>query len=92
MMMDKDSVEGTAQRWAGKAQETVGKALDDPEMQAAGAGRQLGGLAQEAYGDTKDTVANAVRCAGKMVEQQPLTALLAVGVAGYLLGRFSSWR
>jgi uncharacterized protein YjbJ (UPF0337 family) len=66
--MNKDQIKGTARNIAGKAEEAVGKALDNKKMQSNGLKEQIVGNAEKAMGDVKQGVKNvsdAVKQASK---------------------------
>ncbi len=53
-MPNKDHVKGKAREVGGTAQEKIGEATGDEELEARGAGNRAGGKAQGAIGDLKD--------------------------------------
>jgi uncharacterized protein YjbJ (UPF0337 family) len=57
--MDQDQVEGTAQKYAGKAQGAVGDLVGDSKTQAEGMAREAGGSVQQAVGAAKDAASTA---------------------------------
>lgn len=66
--MNKEQIEGTAKDLAGKAQEAVGKVLNDKELQVKGLQKQIAGNAEKSLGDVKQTVTDirdALKKAGK---------------------------
>jgi uncharacterized protein YjbJ (UPF0337 family) len=74
-----DHIEGKAQTFTGRVQETVGNAIGDRDTEARGAYNQAAGQAKQAAADITDTI-----------KAQPiLSALVALGI-GYLIGRFTA--
>ena len=59
--MDKDRVDGIADKVAGSMKEAIGKVTGDTKLQAEGTAQKTNGIIQNAAGKTKD----AVRDAGK---------------------------
>jgi uncharacterized protein YjbJ (UPF0337 family) len=59
--MNKDQVKGTVKEAAGKVQEGVGRAINSPEQQAKGLGKQIEGGAQKTFGDLKEAVKDAAK-------------------------------
>ncbi|MXP64596.1 CsbD family protein [Roseomonas sp. M0104] len=95
--MNSDRIEGSMEDFAGRAQEGMGDLTGDREQKARGVVRQIAGRAQHAYGDARDYAQHAYDDArhyaqdagervGRVVEHQPLTSLLVVGILGYILG------
>ena len=54
--MNKDQIKGTVKDLIGKAQEAVGKTIDDQEIQRKGIQKQALGSAEKAIGDAKQSV------------------------------------
>jgi uncharacterized protein YjbJ (UPF0337 family) len=74
-----DRIEGTAQNFAGRVQETVGNTIGDRDTQARGVYNQAAGQAKQTAADITDTI-----------KAQPiLSSLVALGI-GYLIGRFTA--
>jgi uncharacterized protein YjbJ (UPF0337 family) len=96
--MDENRVSGTARNIGGKLEEGVGRVTGDTKTQAAGVAKQVGGAAQDMYGQARDIASDAVGTARdtassfeKMlrdtIETQPYTtAFVALGL-GWLIGR-----
>ncbi len=57
--MDKDEIKGKAKDVAGRAERQVGEWTGDKDAQAEGAGKQVEGKVQNAWGKTKDAVRDA---------------------------------
>ncbi len=57
--MNKDQIQGTAKKVAGKIQESVGKVTGSKKQQAKGLAKQVTGKAQESYGDAKQMARDA---------------------------------
>ena len=64
-----DKIAGKANELAGQARQSVGKAIDDKEMQGKGIAQEVKGDAQQAKGKAKDAVKDelAPRHAGVLV-------------------------
>jgi uncharacterized protein YjbJ (UPF0337 family) len=61
---NKEQVKGRGKKAAGKAEETVGRAMGDDEMRGRGKARQTEGTVEKVVGDVKDkakSVADKVR-------------------------------
>jgi uncharacterized protein YjbJ (UPF0337 family) len=58
VIMNKEQIKGTVKDLTGKAQEAVGKAIDDHEIQRKGIQKQAIGNAEKAIGDAKQGVKN----------------------------------
>ena len=100
--MDHNGIEGTAKDLAGKAQESLGRALGDAKAEAEGAMSQVRGTAQDLYGKARDGTSNLADAASQTsrdaasslesvirdsIENQPYTAVaIALGL-GWLFGR-----
>jgi uncharacterized protein YjbJ (UPF0337 family) len=89
--MDKFDIEDRAASVAGQAEAAVGALADDVKSQVEGLATQATATAERAYGQARDQVREAAATVATSVEQQPLIALLAVGLicaaVGFLLGR-----
>ena len=93
--MDKSDIEDRAANLAGRAEAAVGALADDVKSQVEGLATQTTATAERAYGQARDQVRGAAATVATSVatsiEQQPLIALLAVGLVcgavGFLLGR-----
>ena len=57
--MDSDRIKGKADEVAGRAKRQVGEWTGDTESQAEGAGQEIKGKVQNAWGKTKDAVRDA---------------------------------
>ena len=57
--MDEDRLKGVGKQVTGSIKEAVGKVTGDTKTQAEGAAEKRAGKAQNALGDTKDTVRDA---------------------------------
>ena len=56
--MDKDRIEGSAQRAKGKIEETAGKITGDEKLKADGKADQVAGKVKNVIGGVKDTIRN----------------------------------
>ncbi|KAF0136732.1 MAG: CsbD-like protein [Xanthobacteraceae bacterium] len=55
-----DKIRGMANEAAGNVKQTVGKAIDNKEMQAKGKMQEIKGEAQQLKGDAKDAIKKVV--------------------------------
>ncbi|WP_296255719.1 MULTISPECIES: CsbD family protein [unclassified Pseudomonas] len=55
-----DKVKGATNEAVGKVKQGVGKATDNPELEAKGKGQELKGQVQKKVGDAKDAVKKGV--------------------------------
>ena len=78
-MVDTNRIEGAAEETVGKLQDGMGGLLGDGASQAKGKARQVAGQAQGFYGETLDTLRD-------LTADQPLLALLAASLLGFVLG------
>jgi uncharacterized protein YjbJ (UPF0337 family) len=89
--MDKPDIEDGVASLVGRAEAAIGALADDVKSQAEGLATQATATAERAYGQARDQVRGAAATVTTSVEQQPLIALLAVGLIcgaiGFLLGR-----
>ncbi|MCQ4162836.1 CsbD family protein [Roseomonas sp. GC11] len=90
--MNTDRLEGAARTLAGQAQEGFGSLAGDEGQRAEGMARQAAGRVQEAYGEARDYAQQAGERVIHVVEQQPLAALLSVGVLGFVIGLITARR
>jgi uncharacterized protein YjbJ (UPF0337 family) len=80
-----ENTEGTAQKWAGKAQNAIGEMTGDAATQLEGKARELAGRTQQSYGDALNMVRD-------FASTNPIaTVAVAIG-AGLLLGALLSRR
>ncbi|OWT77133.1 MULTISPECIES: CsbD family protein [unclassified Achromobacter] len=80
-----ESVEGKAQKMAGRVQDAVGGLTGDAATQVEGKVRQAAGYAQESYGEALGTLRDKTA-------ENPIWAVAIAAAAGYLLGTLSSRR
>jgi uncharacterized protein YjbJ (UPF0337 family) len=66
---NKDEVEGKFDQAKGKTKETVGRAIDDHEMESEGAADRAGGKIQEGFGKTRRKVGEAIEDIGDAIER-----------------------
>lgn len=60
MSSTSDKIKGAANEAAGNVKQAVGKATDNPKLQAEGFAQERKGEAQQAVGKAKDAVKDAV--------------------------------
>ena len=77
--MDTNQVEGMARRAGGRVKDAAGALAGDAEMQAEGKATQWMGLAQQRYGEAKDTVQS-------FAEEKPWAVIGMVAGAAFLIG------
>jgi uncharacterized protein YjbJ (UPF0337 family) len=96
--MNSDRMEGTARSAAGKLEEGVGRATGDMKTQLEGMANQAKGAVQDAYGQVRETAADAAnrvqRGAGSLeealresIEAKPYTAVAIALALGWFIGR-----
>ena len=89
--MYKSDSEDRTEGLVGRAEAAAGSLADDVKNQVEGLATQATATAERAYGQARDQVRGAAATVATSVEQQPLIALLAVGLicgtVGFLLGR-----
>jgi uncharacterized protein YjbJ (UPF0337 family) len=95
--MDNDRIEGATKDFAGKAESTVGDITGETKTQVSGRAREVAGKVQNLYGQAKDVARDATDAAvtyvkgdgvdavAKLVHQNPISSLVAAGVAGFVL-------
>ena len=98
--MSDDRMTGMAKNLGGKAEEGIGRVVDNARAQLEGTAKQVEGAVQDLYGQTKDAAADAAEAMRERVgeaddfirttiEQRPYsTAAVALGI-GFLIGRFA---
>jgi uncharacterized protein YjbJ (UPF0337 family) len=59
--MDKDRIAGAAKKVTGSIEETIGKVTGDAKLEAEGKADKAAGKVQNAIGDIKDTVRDALK-------------------------------
>jgi uncharacterized protein YjbJ (UPF0337 family) len=59
--MSKERIEGAAQKAAGAAKQTIGRALGNDKLQAEGLADKVAGSTKEAVGAAKDAIHKATR-------------------------------
>jgi uncharacterized protein YjbJ (UPF0337 family) len=89
--MDENRIEGTARKYGGRAQESVGSVTGDAKTRVEGAMNEAAGAAQQLYGQTSDVARQTATTLDtwlrNAIETQPYTAAaVALGI-GWLLGR-----
>ena len=66
---NRDEVEGTFDQAKGKAKETIGKAIDDRELESEGQADNAGGKVQEGYGKARRKVGEAIEDVGDAIKR-----------------------
>ena len=64
---NKDEVEGKWDQAKGKTKETIGKAIDDEELEAEGGADRVRGNVQEGLGKTRRKVGEAIEDVGDAI-------------------------
>src|ERR1700682_1664501 len=96
--MNGDRMEGAARNMSGKLEEGFGKATGDVKSQVEGTMKQAVGVAQDLYGQARETAGEAAavvrRQAGSFeqtirenVENRPYTAVAIALAIGWFVGR-----
>ncbi len=89
--MDNSDIKNPAEGLVGRAEAAVASLADDVKSQLEGVATQATATAEHAYGQARDQARGAAATVSTAIEQQPLIALLAVGLifgtVGFLLGR-----
>jgi uncharacterized protein YjbJ (UPF0337 family) len=95
--MDQDRITGTATDLKGQAKEAIGDLAGDSKLKTEGRADQFTGAAERTLGQARDSVRDAAEAVQERaatigeylddtIQERPLTALLAAGAVGYLLG------
>ena len=58
--MDKDEIKGKAEQLKGAAKEKIGRAIDDPDLEAEGTVDRAAGKIREGVGEVKDKAKRAI--------------------------------
>jgi uncharacterized protein YjbJ (UPF0337 family) len=85
-----DEVEGTVNKFAGKAQGAAGDLLGDTKTSVEGRIREASGKIQENYGAAAEQVRGFTEELTERIHETPLLAVLAAAGLGYLLGRLTA--
>ncbi len=84
--MNEDKLSGAGNEIGGRVKEAAGALSGNASMKAEGMYDQAVGGAQRALGDAKDAAREGGRVVSRTVEEQPLSALLAAGLVGFVVG------
>jgi uncharacterized protein YjbJ (UPF0337 family) len=85
-----DELEGTVNKFAGKAQAAAGEALGDSKIEAEGRMREAAGTIKENYEAAANQVRGFTEELTERIHETPLLAVLAAAGVGYLLGRLTT--
>jgi uncharacterized protein YjbJ (UPF0337 family) len=66
--MNKDELEGKVEKAKGYIKEQVGKATDDPDLEAEGTAQRGAGKVQEGFGEARRKVGEAVKKVGDAIK------------------------
>jgi uncharacterized protein YjbJ (UPF0337 family) len=66
---NKDELEGKFDQVKGKTKETIGRAIDDPELENEGTADRASGKVQEGYGKAKRKVGEAIEDVGEAIKR-----------------------
>jgi uncharacterized protein YjbJ (UPF0337 family) len=66
---NRDEIEGKVDRAKGSAKETVGRAIDDPELEQEGREDRAGGSVKEGFGKARRKVGEAIEDIGEAVRK-----------------------
>jgi uncharacterized protein YjbJ (UPF0337 family) len=64
---NRDEVEGKLDQAKGKTKETIGRAIDDDELEAEGRGEDAGGNIQEGFGKARRKVGETIEDVGDAI-------------------------
>lgn len=85
-----DEIDGTVNKYAGKAQGAAGDVLGDTKTSTEGRIREAAGKLQENYGAAAEQVRGFTEELTERIHETPLIAVLAAAGIGYLLGRITA--
>jgi uncharacterized protein YjbJ (UPF0337 family) len=85
-----DELEGTLNKYAGKAQAAAGDMLGDGKTEAEGRMREAAGTIKENYAAAANQVRGFTEELTERIHETPLLAVLAAAGIGYLLGRVTA--
>lgn len=66
---NKDELEGKFDQAKGKAKETVGRAINDQDLEDEGTADRVGGKVQESFGKVKRNVGEAIEDIGESIRK-----------------------
>jgi uncharacterized protein YjbJ (UPF0337 family) len=66
---NRDELEGKFDQAKGKTKETIGKAIDDRELESEGAADQAKGNVKEGFGKAKRKVGEAIEDVGEAIKR-----------------------
>lgn len=66
---NRDEIEGKWEQAKGKTKETIGKAIDDRDMEDEGTADRAGGKVQEGFGKARRKVGEAIEDAGDAIKR-----------------------
>jgi len=66
---NRDEIEGKFDQAKGKTKETVGRAMDDRELENEGTADRAGGKVQEGFGKARRKVGEAIEDLGNAIER-----------------------
>ena len=66
---NRDEIEGKLDQAKGKAKETIGRAIDDDELEAEGRADNAGGDIQEGFGKARRKVGEAIEDVGDAISR-----------------------
>ena len=66
---NKDEIEGKWDQAKGKTKETIGRAIDDDELEAEGRADNAGGKVQESFGKGRRKVGEAIEDIGDAISR-----------------------
>lgn len=89
--MDQNRFEGAARETVGKVEEAVGEFSGDADTRIRGKIDQAAGKVQKNYGSVIEDVEDFAARLRERTREQPMTALLAAALLGYLIGRIGRW-
>jgi uncharacterized protein YjbJ (UPF0337 family) len=66
---NRDEIEGKLDQAKGKTKETIGRAVDDPDLADEGRAEHTGGKVEEGFGKTRRKVGEAIEDVGDAVKR-----------------------
>lgn len=89
--MDQNRFEGAARETVGKVEEAAGNFTGDTDTRVRGKIDQAAGKLQKDYGSAMEDIDEFAARLRQRTREQPMTALLAAALLGYLVGRIGRW-
>jgi len=84
--MNEHQMKGALGDVVGRVQSAAGAIADDAGTELKGKARQAGAKLEGAYGEAVDAVSNARQSVGRVLQANPMAAILTAGAVGFILG------